>query len=137
LYVLALVTACAVSEPAATTQLANRVATGPAEVVWRASSAGSGDDGEQLIDITLALRGRVIAHDVMCCEPVTADECHAHADGSDAVYIVCAEELTRWEAKLVAGAIVVTRIDTLIEQRERRQELARIPTAAMSLVLER
>jgi hypothetical protein len=135
--VIAIVTAaCAAREPAAPTQLANRGAAGPAEVAWRASSARSGDDREQ-ITITFVLRGRVVAHDALCCSVAVADQCHAHAAGSDAFYIACAEELTRWEAKLVSGEIVVTRVDTFIEsaQRERHRELARIPTAAKSLVL--
>ena len=126
--------ACATSAPL-TPQLATRAVGGPVAISWQATRAGSGDDGEDIIAITLALGGHVVARDNMCCAGVMADQCVAHADGSAVAYMACAEALTRWEAKLVSGAIVVTRIDTLIEQRDRRTELARVPTTATSLVL--
>jgi hypothetical protein len=135
--VLAVVTAaCAASEPP-TTHVAHRAVGGPVEVAWQASSTGSGDDGEEIIGITLALGGRVVARDKLCCAGVMADQCRARADGSTVAYFACADALTRWEATLVSGAIVVTRIDTFIEspQLDRRTELARVPTTARWLVL--
>jgi hypothetical protein len=120
--------ACAGSAPTPTTRR-------EVSVSWKASKAGTGDDGEDIIGITFRLDGHIVARDQLCCAGVMADQCVAHADGSAMAYIGCAEALTRWEAKLVSGVIVVTRIDTLIEQGDRRTELARVPTAATSLVL--
>jgi hypothetical protein len=48
----------------ATSPLANRAAARSVAVAWSSS-----DEGDELIRITFAINGRVVARDVLCCEP--------------------------------------------------------------------
>jgi hypothetical protein len=135
--VLALVsTACAASATAPA-PIANRIIGGPIALDWRASEAA--DARGESLDITLAISGRVVARDLLCCTVVVAAQCRPHDAGSNSVSFECADELTRWEAELVPGAIVVTRVDTFLDspQSERRKQIARITTTATSLVVAR
>ncbi|HEY3802954.1 MAG TPA: hypothetical protein VGL61_10125 [Kofleriaceae bacterium] len=115
--------------------LANRLVGGPIALDWQASQH---DPGESL-DITLAIGGRVVARDLLCCTVVVADQCRSHAAGLNKVYFVCADELTQWEAELLPGTLVVTRVDTFLESRqpERRTQIARVATTATSLIVAR
>jgi hypothetical protein len=135
--VLMLVIGACAASATVPTPLANRVVGGPIALDWRASAAEH-NPGESL-DITLAIGGRVVARDLLCCTVVVADQCRSHAAGLNKVYFVCADELTQWEAELVPGALVVTRVDTFLESRqpERRTQIARVATTATSLIVAR
>jgi hypothetical protein len=131
--VLALVsTACSASVTAA--PIANRIVGGPIAIEWRASEAP--DPRGESLDITLAIGGRIVARDLLCCTVVSAGQCRPYPAGVNSISFACADELTRWEAELVPGTIVITRVDTWLDdpRPERRKQIARIATTATSLV---